>query len=202
MVLPRTVEQVRDLPLDNGIRALQNGCTKLEKLRIHLRSGGLTDVGLGHIGKYSQNLRYLFLGFCGESDAELSKGCQKLQMLEINGCVFSELAMAGFMINVTSLRHLWIEDYHAFKNGIDITTMSHALENGHDVMEMALLYWNMELITHDKYFPDVPGHSSQKIPPSLLAYYSLADRRKDFPDSVIPIYSYIYSETDSELALG
>nr|GEV13393.1 hypothetical protein [Tanacetum cinerariifolium] len=88
MVLPRTVEQVSDLPLDNGIRALQNGCTKLEKLRIHLRSGGLTDM-------------------------------QDLQ-----------------------------------------------------------------------------------IPPSLLAYYLVADRRKDFPDSVTPIYSYIDSETDSELALG
>nr|GEW69182.1 hypothetical protein [Tanacetum cinerariifolium] len=123
-------------------------------------------------------------------------------MLEINGCAFSELALAGFMINVTSLRHLWIEDYHAFKNGIDITAMSHALENGHDIMEMALPYRNMEIITHDKYFPDVPGHPSQKIPPSLLAYYLLGDRRKDFPDSVIPIYSSIDSETDPELALG
>ncbi|GKD03507.1 hypothetical protein Tco_1178481 [Tanacetum coccineum] len=50
-----------DLPLDNGIRAMLMGCSKLERLRISLYPGGLTNMGLGYIGKYGHNLKYLFL---------------------------------------------------------------------------------------------------------------------------------------------
>nr|GEY35994.1 hypothetical protein [Tanacetum cinerariifolium] len=68
--------------VDDGIRAMLIGCSKLERLRIHLRPRhrGLTDVGLGYIGKYGHNLRYLSLGYAGESDVglvELSKDARK-----------------------------------------------------------------------------------------------------------------------------
>ncbi|GKC48706.1 leucine-rich repeat, cysteine-containing subtype protein [Tanacetum coccineum] len=44
---------IRDLPLDNGIQAMLMACSKLERLCIiHLWHGGLTDVGLEYIGKY------------------------------------------------------------------------------------------------------------------------------------------------------
>ncbi|GJU82756.1 leucine-rich repeat, cysteine-containing subtype protein [Tanacetum coccineum] len=45
-------DSIIDLPLDNGVRAMLMGCSKLERLVILLRHGGLTDVGLEHIGKH------------------------------------------------------------------------------------------------------------------------------------------------------
>ncbi|PWA95932.1 hypothetical protein CTI12_AA044690 [Artemisia annua] len=174
------VEEVSELPLDNGVRALLTGCTKLVKLAIDLRSGtrGLTDVGWGYIGKYGQNVVEMDLGFCRDTDAgllELSKGCPKLQKLEICGCDFSQLALANFVLNVTSLRYLWVQDYHAFKNG-------------HDIFAMVRPFWKMELI---KYKSDVAG---EQKPPSLLAYYSVAEQRKDIPDNVIPLYPCVQFE--------
>ncbi|PWA34900.1 hypothetical protein CTI12_AA614740 [Artemisia annua] len=103
------VDGIKDLPLDNGIRALLNGCNKLEKLDIRLCSGGLTDIGLGYIGKYSHNLKYLFLKNIGESDAglvELSKGCPKLRKLEMRSCPFNKQSIAAYVFNIRSLRYL------------------------------------------------------------------------------------------------
>ncbi|PWA52567.1 hypothetical protein CTI12_AA454130 [Artemisia annua] len=181
MVLHNKEEYVSDLPLDNGIRALLKGCTKLEKLSIHLRLGGLTDLGCGYIGKYGQNLRYMNLGFCPESDAglvELSKGCPKLQKLEMRGCDFSQQALVTFVLNVTSLRYLWVEEYNAF-------------QSGHDLFAMVRPFWNMELITYKPDVANAPEGPAQQKPPSLLAYYSLAEQRNDFPNSVIPLYPFV-----------
>ncbi|GKC31874.1 coronatine-insensitive protein 1-like protein [Tanacetum coccineum] len=179
LVLRQEGEQLSDLPLDVGVRALLKGCTKLVKLGIHLRTGGITDVGWEYIGKYGQNLRQLKLGFCRDSDAglvKLSKWCPRLQKLEMSGCDFSQQALATFVLNVTSLRYLWIQDYRAF-------------ENGHDIFALARPFWRMELI---KYMPLV---ATQQQPPSLFAYYSLAGQRTDYPDnSVIPLYPYVNFE--------
>ena len=181
LVLRQEGEQLSDLPLDIGVCALLKGCTKLVKLAIHLRTGGLTDVGWGYIGKYGQNLRHIKLEFCRDSDAksdansdaglvELSKWCPKLQKLEMSGCDFSQHAIATFVLNVTSLRYLWIQDYRAF-------------ENGHDIFALARPFWRMELINY------MPFVATQQQPPSLFAYYSLAEQRTDYPDdSVIPLY--------------
>ncbi|PWA98121.1 hypothetical protein CTI12_AA019230 [Artemisia annua] len=103
------VDGITDLPLDNGIRALLNGCNKLEKLDIRLCPGGLTDIGLGYIGKYGHNLKYLFLKNIGESDAglvELSKGCPKLRKLEMRSCPFNKQSIAAYVFNIRSLRYL------------------------------------------------------------------------------------------------
>nr|GEY56914.1 hypothetical protein [Tanacetum cinerariifolium] len=96
-----------DLPLDNGIRALLMGCTKLEMLHISLYPGGLTDMGMGYIGKYGHNLKYLFLECVGESDAgfvKLSYGCPKLRELVMNDCPFSKQVIEAFVFNIHSLR--------------------------------------------------------------------------------------------------
>ncbi|GJS81266.1 coronatine-insensitive protein 1-like protein [Tanacetum coccineum] len=191
LILDHKVEPVSDLPLDNGIRALL-GCTKLEKLGIHLRAGGLTDVGLGHVGKYGQNIKYLFLGLCGkcdigrESDAgliELLKWCPKLQKLDMKGCVFIQKALATFVLNVTSLRYLWVQAY----------PISESSDTDY-ILAMARPFWNMELIRYESDNADAPEGPIQQQPSSLLAYYSLAGQRKDFPDSVIPIYPPVDSE--------
>ncbi|GJS41833.1 hypothetical protein Tco_0566876 [Tanacetum coccineum] len=99
------VKDCMDLPLDNGIRAMLTGCNKLERLDIHLFHGGLTDVGLGYIGKYCHNLVYLSLKSIGESDAglvELSKGCPKLRKLKLKNCPFSEQAVTTLLYNILS----------------------------------------------------------------------------------------------------
>lgn len=181
MVLHNKEDLVIDLPLDNGIRALLNGCTKLEKLSIHLQPGGLTDLGCGYIGKYGQSLKYMNLGFCPESDTglvELSKGCPKLQKLEMSGCYFSQQALVTFVLNVTSLRYLWVEDYHAFKSG-------------HDLFAMVRPFWKMELIKSNPNAANAPEGPTQQKPPSLLAYYSLVEQRNDYPNSVIPLYPFV-----------
>ncbi|KVI08271.1 coronatine-insensitive protein 1-like isoform X1 [Cynara cardunculus var. scolymus] len=174
MILLDKEERITELPLDNGVQALLCGCSRLERLGIYLRPGGLTDVGLGYVGKYAQNVRYMLLGFTGDSDAglvELSKGCPNLQKLEMRGCGFSEQALTAFVLNVASLRYLWIQGYHA-------------TESYGGLQGMARPFWNMELISSDRYV-DV-----QQQPPSLLAYYSLAGQRTDFPESVLPLHPH------------
>ncbi|XP_023736637.1 coronatine-insensitive protein 1 [Lactuca sativa] len=172
-------DQITELPLDNGVRALLNGCTRLQRLGIYLRPGGLTDVGLGYIGKYARNVRYMLLGFSGDSDLgllELSKGCPKLQKLEMRGCAFSEEALSSFVMNLASLRYLWVQGYRVSENGCGILGMARA-------------FWNMELISSERHDDDVAhGNMEQRQPPSLLAYYSLAGQRTDFPGSVLPLY--------------
>ncbi|MFS8008251.1 putative leucine-rich repeat domain superfamily, transport inhibitor response 1 [Helianthus anomalus] len=177
MILLDKEERITELPLDNGVRALLNGCNKLERLGVYLRPGGLTDVGLGYIGQYAQNVRYMLLGFTGETDAgliELSKGCPKLQKLEMRGCGFSEHALSTFVLNVPSLRYLWIQGYRAS-------------ENCSGILAMARPFWNMELISSEG-IDSAPGNSEQQQPPSLLAYYSLAGQRTDFPETVLPLH--------------
>ncbi|XP_071733876.1 coronatine-insensitive protein 1-like [Rutidosis leptorrhynchoides] len=95
--------------LDNGVRTLLMGCTKLERFSIQFQKlGGLSDGGLENIGKFGCNLRYLCLGYVGKSDAglmELSYGCPKLQELVVKDCPFSMEAFDIFRCRVTSLRY-------------------------------------------------------------------------------------------------
>ncbi|XP_071706002.1 coronatine-insensitive protein 1-like [Rutidosis leptorrhynchoides] len=176
MILLDKEVNVTELPLDNGIRALLSGCTKIERLGVYLRHGGLTDVGLGYIGQYAQNVRYMLLGFTGESDLgllELAKGCPKLQKLEMRGCGFSEQAVAAFVLHVPSLRYLWIQGYRASQNSSGI-------------LAMARPFWNMELISSEIQMS--PRNMELHQPPSLLAYYSLDGQRTDIPRTVLPLY--------------
>ncbi|GJV92174.1 leucine-rich repeat, cysteine-containing subtype protein [Tanacetum coccineum] len=105
-------DNMTDLPLDNGVRAMLMGCRKLERLDIALLHGGLTDVGLEYIGKYGANLRSLSLTCIKESDAglvKLSKGCPKLRKLKLRYCTFSELAVTSFVFNMPSLRYVCLD---------------------------------------------------------------------------------------------
>nr|GEU91506.1 hypothetical protein [Tanacetum cinerariifolium] len=100
---------ITESPLDNGIRAMLNGCSKLERLDTRLFPGGLTDMGLGYIGNYGHNLKYLFLQNIRESDAglvELSKGCPKLRKLEMRSCPFNRQSIVAYVFKIPSLRYL------------------------------------------------------------------------------------------------
>ncbi|KAK9283508.1 hypothetical protein L1049_011754 [Liquidambar formosana] len=181
LVLLEREERITDLPLDNGVRALLRGCQKLRRFALYLRPGGLTDEGLNYIGLYSQNVRWMLLGDVGLSDAGLlqfSKGCPSLQRLEIRGCVFSEHALAVAVTQLASLRYLWVQGYRASSMG-------------RDLLLMARPYWNIELIPARRVVVnELAGeHVVAEHPAHILAYYSLAGQRTDFPETVIPLES-------------
>ncbi|CAN1173842.1 Coronatine-insensitive protein 1 [Linum perenne] len=178
LVLLDREERIADLPLDNGIRALLSGCDKLRRFALYLRQGGLTDLGMSYIGQYSQNVRWMLLGYVGNSDEgllALSRGCPSLQKLEMRGCCFSESALARAALQLNSLRYLWVQGYRAS-------------QLGRDLLAMARPYWNIELIPPRKVVVPTPaGETVLEHPAQILAYYSLAGPRRDFPDTVIPL---------------
>ncbi|GJR39908.1 leucine-rich repeat, cysteine-containing subtype protein [Tanacetum coccineum] len=105
-------DNMTDLPIDNGVRAMLMGCRKLERLDITLLHGGLTDVGLEYIGKYGANLRSLSLTLIGNSNAGLVKlleGCQSLRKLRLRCCPFSKQAVTSSVFNIPTLRYVWFD---------------------------------------------------------------------------------------------
>ncbi|KAF5752551.1 RNI-like superfamily protein [Tripterygium wilfordii] len=181
LVLLEREERITDLPLDNGVRALLRGCEKLRRFALYLRPGGLTDVGLGYIGQYSPNIRWMLLGPVGDSDAGLlafSRGCPSLQKLEMRGCCFSDCALAAAVMQLTSLRFLWVQGYEASSPG------------GCELLAMARPFWNIELIPSRQVTVSNPDGEAvlQEHKAHIISYYSLAGPRTDFPDNVIPLY--------------
>nr|AFK44542.1 unknown [Lotus japonicus] len=123
----------------------------------------------------------MLLGAVGETDEgllEFAKGCPNLQKLEMRGCsFFSEHALAVAATQLTSLRYLWVQGYGASPTG-------------RDLLAMARPFWNIELIPSRRVVvnnnmdgPVVSVHH----PAHILAYYSLAGQRSDFPDTVVPL---------------
>ncbi|KAJ6720536.1 F-BOX/TPR REPEAT PROTEIN POF3 [Salix viminalis] len=180
LVLLDQEHMITDLPLDNGVRALLSGCEKLQRFGLYLRPGGLSDVGLGYIGQYSRHVRWMILGSVGESDEGLlafSTGCPSLQKLEMRACCFTESALARAALQLTSLRYLWVHGYRETSTG------------HRDLLTMVRPFWNIELIPSRK-VPTV-NNAGQNVfddnPAHILAYYSLAGPRTDFPDTVKPL---------------
>jgi coronatine-insensitive protein 1 len=172
LVLLEREVNLTELPLDNGVRGLLRGCTKLQRFAFYVRPGVLSDIGLGYIGEFSKSIRYMLLGNVGQSDLGLlqfSQGCPNLQKLELRGCCFTERALATAALQLKSLRYLWVQGYKSSATGTDLMTMIRP-------------FWNIEFIAPDHSEPCPQG--SQQI----LAYYSLAGRRTDCPPSVIPLY--------------
>ncbi|KAL3647352.1 Coronatine-insensitive protein 1 [Castilleja foliolosa] len=182
LVLLDREETITDLPLDNGVRSLLMGCHELRRFALYLRPGGLTDLGLSYIGRYSPNVRWMLLGYVGESDEgllEFSRGCPNLQKLEVRGCCFSERALALAALQLKSMRYLWVQGYRASGNGRDLLTMVRP-------------YWNIELIPARQVNvqDQEGGEIAVEHPAHILAYYSLAGQRTDFPATVRPLQPY------------
>ncbi|CAI9774867.1 unnamed protein product [Fraxinus pennsylvanica] len=177
LVLLDREEIITDLPLDNGVRSLLIGCDKLRRFALYLRPGALTDLGLSYIGRYSPKVRWMLLGYVGESDDGLlkfSKGCPSLQKLEMRGCCFSERALAMAAVQLNSLRYMWVQGYRSV--------------NPLDLLQMVRPNWNIELIPARRVI--VQDDNAQVIvehPAHILAYYSLVGQRTDFPTTVMPL---------------
>ncbi|XP_010690074.1 coronatine-insensitive protein 1 [Beta vulgaris subsp. vulgaris] len=181
LVLLDREEIITDLPLDNGVRALLRGCHNMQRFALYLRQGGLTDIGLSYIGQFGRNVRWMLLGFAGETDAgllEFSRGCPSLEKLEMRACCFTERALATAATQLTSLRYMWVQGYRASQIGIV------------DILAMARPYWNIELIPGDQYDQNSEndGEPARVDHPShIVAYYSLAGQRTDHPETVYPL---------------
>lgn len=176
LVLLDKEERITDLPLDNGVRALLMGCLKLRRFALYLRPGGLSDTGLGYVGRYSSNIRWMLLGSVGETDAgllELSTGCPSLQKLEMRGCCFSEHAVAQAVLQLNSLRYIWVQGYKSSSTGSDL-------------LGMIRPYWNIEFIPPRQVA--IYDEFGIEQPAQILAYYSLAGQRADCPASVVPLF--------------
>lgn len=177
LVLLDREERITDLPVDNGVRSLLRGCHGLRRFALYLRPGGLTDEGLKYIGQYSPNVRWMLLGYVGESDnglLQFSSGCPSLQKLEVRGCCFSERALAMAALQLKSLRYLWVQGFRPSQTRQDLSLM-------------ARRFWNIELIPARRV--TATDHEGETVvadhPAHILCYYSLAGRRTDYPKTVI-----------------
>ncbi|GLT67463.1 hypothetical protein SLA2020_397720 [Shorea laevis] len=98
-----------------------------------------------------------------------------LQKLEMRCCCFSEGALAAAVMQLTSLRYLWVQGYRA--------------SGSRDLLAMARPFWNIELIPPRRVVvvDQVGENVVVEHPAHILAYYSLAGPRTDFPDTVTPL---------------
>ncbi|CAN6442982.1 unnamed protein product [Victoria cruziana] len=171
LVLLEKQGKIADLPLDNGVAALLQGCPKIRRFALYLRHGGLTDVGLGYIGRHGANIKWLLLGYVGETDAgllELSKGCPNLLKLEMRGCLFTMRALALAVENLVSLRYIWVQG--CMPSG-----------QGNDLLLMDRPFWNVEIIpTRQPVHGFMRSAEGVEQPAQLLAYYALDGRRANF----------------------
>ena len=181
LVLLDKQKQVTDLPLDNGVRALLRSCTKLRRFALYLRPGGLSDMGLDYIGQYSGNIQYMLLGNVGESDHGLIRfaiGCTNLRKLELRSCCFSEQALSLAVLQMPSLKYIWVQGYKASPTGLEL-------------LLMARPFWNIEFTPPSPKSMcrmTVDGEPCVDSQAQVLAYYSLAGQRPDCPDWVTPLH--------------
>lgn len=178
LVLLEREVHITELPLDDGVRALLMGCQELRRFAFYVRAGALTNTGLGYIGKYSPNVRWILLGSVGESDAgflEFSEGCPNLQKLEMRGCCFSEHALAVAVAQIPSLRYFWVQQIRAPLQLNDLSTLLRP-------------NWNVEIFPCRRFTNSGDTVVEQLTQPDqILAYYTRAGQRTDYPNSVVPL---------------
>jgi hypothetical protein len=160
----QVLEVVEDLPLDDGVRALLQGCPLLTRFSVYLRAGGLSDKGVGYIGEFGAKLKWVLLGCSGESDEGLrlmAGGCRELERLELRGCPFGEAQLASSILNSwTRLKFLWVQ-------GIGATAdLGAALVSNKPGFLVEFMCQTAQ----------------------ILGYYTVTQPRTDYPESVCLIY--------------
>ena len=161
---------VSEYPLDQGVKALMQGCPDLHRFGLYLRRGFLTDKGMEEIGLYGKNLRWVLFGLVGETDNGLklfANGCPSLQRLEIRDCVFSEAAITESVLKMKNLKYVWIQGYKS-------------TGSGQDLLPLTKDFWNVELIQD----PQASSEDHPDTPAQFLAYRCLTGKRDDAPDVV------------------
>jgi len=94
----------------------------------------------------------------------------------MRGCCFTESAIAAAVLNLKSLKYIWVQGYKGTATGEKLLAMSRP-------------FWNIEFTPPRREtmveLDDMEEESSVHQPAQILAYYSLAGRRTDNPESVI-----------------
>ncbi|KAK8475840.1 hypothetical protein V6N13_122048 [Hibiscus sabdariffa] len=95
----------------------------------------------------------------------------------MRGCCFSERSLAHAALQLPSLRYLWVQRYKA------------SSRSGRDLLAMPRPFWNIELILARRVITtnQVGEALVDEHPAHILAYYSQARPRTDFPNAVIPL---------------
>ncbi|KAI3668756.1 hypothetical protein L1987_88239 [Smallanthus sonchifolius] len=162
-----------------GLISLSQGCLELECLHVNLTD--VTNEALESVGTHLKKL-YDFRMILLDKEERVTElpldngvrallsGCNKLERLGVylrpGGLTDVGLGYIG--------QYLWIQGYRLS-------------ENCSGILAMARPFWNMELISSE-IIDGPPGNPEQQQPPSLLAYYSLAGQRTDFPETVFPLH--------------
>jgi transport inhibitor response 1 len=91
--------------LNEGIRALLQGCPKVRRLalcfcnKFGLSNVVVTEDGIRYIGKYGTNLRMITLTNCGNGSGEslsyIAMGCLQLRKLELLHCMFTDASKSS-----------------------------------------------------------------------------------------------------------
>ncbi|XP_024362335.1 coronatine-insensitive protein homolog 1b [Physcomitrium patens] len=163
IVLLEDQDDVEDLPLDDGIRLLLQGCPMLSRFSVYLRPGGLSNKGLGYIGEFGSKLKWVLLGSSGESDEGfrlMAEGCRQLERLELRNCPFSDKQLAiSILNNLPHLKYLWVQGFGATSGlGVALVTQMPGFV--------------VEVMATDQ---------------QILGYYTVTHPRTDSPDSVCVI---------------
>eukprot|EP00250_Pteridium_aquilinum_P009795 c18942_g1_i1 orf=439-2226(+) len=176
-----------DFPLDNGVRALLEGCRDLTRLALYLKPGAVSNTGMRYIGKLGKKLRWVLLGLVGQSDegfSWLADGCPRLERLEMRDCVFTEDGIAKSVLKMSTLKYVWVQGYRATAHGQDLLAMR----------DKPL--WNIEFIPEQMCtrkepeglgFDENGDYSVWTKPAQFLAYNSLAGTRRDCPATVLQL---------------
>jgi len=82
------------------------------------------------------------------------------------------------VLSLRSLKYIWVQGYNATPTGLNLLAMERP-------------FWNIEFtpalqVATDRFPEDLEANVAEK-PAQILAYYSLAGRRTDHPNSVIPL---------------
>uniref|UniRef100_A0A0A9B5G4 Cl896_1 n=1 Tax=Arundo donax TaxID=35708 RepID=A0A0A9B5G4_ARUDO len=122
----------------------------------------------------------MLLGNVGESDHGLihfAMGCTNLRKLELRSCCFSEQALALAVLQMPSLRYIWVQGYRASRTG-------------RDLLLMARPFWNIEFTPNPEsaYHMTADGQPCVDSQAQVLAYYSLAGRRLDCPQWLVTLH--------------
>jgi hypothetical protein len=100
MLSGQVIELEGNTTLNEGIKALLQGCTQLRRLalcfcsKFGLSNVVVTEEGIRDIGKYGTNLSIITLTNCGSGNGEslsyIANGCLQLRKLELLHCNFND----------------------------------------------------------------------------------------------------------------
>lgn len=172
VIEPFAPDHVTREPLDEGFRAIVEGCKDLRRLSV---SGLLTDKAFEYIGKHANKVRMLSIAFAGDSDLmlhHLLSGCESLKKLEIRDCPFGDTALLEHASKLETMRSLWMSSCFVSFGACKL-------------LSQKLPKLNVEVI--DELYPPETRPESSPVE-RIYIYRTVAGPRLDMPEFVWTIH--------------